>query len=68
VDGILKANVDFPGLTIRYTTEGSETNVKSKVYEKPVQVGATVRVRGYNRVGRGGRICTVQNPSTQTRL
>ena len=44
-DGVLKANVAYPGLTIRYTTDGSEPNVDSPVYTKPVQVGDFARVR-----------------------
>jgi hexosaminidase len=53
-DGVLKSNVAFPGLTIRYTADGSEPNVDSPVYTKPVQVGNFVRVRAFNSVGRGG--------------
>jgi len=53
-DGVLKSNVAFPGLTIRYTADGSEPNVDSPVYTKPVQVGNFVQVRAFNSVGRGG--------------
>ncbi len=52
-EGVLHANVAFPGLTIRYTTDGSLPDMQSAVYRKPVQVGhAEVRVAVFDRRGR----------------
>jgi hexosaminidase len=58
-EGVLTANVEFPGLTIRYTTDGSEPNADSRIYTEPVQVGTTARVRAFATNGRGGRSCVV---------
>jgi len=64
-EGVLKANVAFPGLTIRYTTDGSEPNANSQLYEEPVHVGPTAAVRVFNSIGRGGRSCVVDDPITR---
>jgi hexosaminidase len=54
-DGILYANSEFPGLRIRYTTDGSEPDMRSKEYSSPVKVSGTVRARSFNTLGRGSR-------------
>jgi len=60
-NGNLKANVRFPGLTIRYTTDGSEPNKKSTIYTQPVKVeGKEVRLRVFNSEGRSGRDCEME--------
>ena len=64
-DGILKANVSFPGLTIRYTTDGSEPDVNSQLYTEPVRVGLIAGVRVFNSIGRGGRSSVVYNSDLQ---
>ena len=60
-NGLLKANVRFPGLTIRYTTDGTEPTKNSALYAKPLKVeGTKVRLKVFNEKGRSGRGCTVQ--------
>jgi hexosaminidase len=59
-EGILKANVSFPGLSIRYTTDGSEPNAKSTRYVMPAAVAGTARLRSFDPKGRGSRTSTVQ--------
>jgi hexosaminidase len=54
-DGVLTANISFPGLRIRYTTDGSEPGRNSPEYVSPVKADGPVRVRAFNSVGRGGR-------------
>jgi hexosaminidase len=39
---ILKANVTLPGLTIRYTTDGSEPNENSEIYLAPIIINNPV--------------------------
>jgi len=39
VNGQLEANVAFPGLQIRYTTDGSEPTADSPLYDGPLEVG-----------------------------
>jgi hexosaminidase len=53
--GTLKANVAFPGLTIRYTTNGEEPTDKSAVYTAPVKVSGTVRLKSFDAAGRSSR-------------
>ncbi|MCK5137604.1 MAG: carbohydate-binding domain-containing protein [Bacteroidales bacterium] len=60
MNGQLYANIDFPGLTIRYTTDESEPNVDSPVYRGPVQVSGKVSLRSFDTRGRGSRISVVE--------
>ena len=39
---ILKANVTLPGLTIRYTTDGSEPHENSEIYLAPIIINNPV--------------------------
>lgn len=56
-DGKYVANEQFPGLTIRYTTDGKEPNAKSKPYKEPVAGdGKLLRFRAFNTTGRGGNV------------
>lgn len=60
-DGTLYANVRFPGLTLRYTVDGSEPNDSSAVYDKPVIVGdKTVKIAAFSHRGRKGRTAQVR--------
>ncbi len=59
-NGMLKANIAFPGLTIRYTTDGSEPTDKSTQYTIPVKVSGNVNVRAFNQLGRGGKVFKVE--------
>jgi hexosaminidase len=53
-DGTISANVQMPGFTIRYTTDGSEPDINSKVYEGPIDA-SSAKLRVFSRNGRGGR-------------
>jgi hexosaminidase len=59
-NGRLHANTDFPGFIIRYTTDGSEPDVKSAVYCEPVEVSGPVKLRAFNKQGRAGRSIEVR--------
>jgi hexosaminidase len=54
-NGILSANVGYPGLVIRYTTDGSEPALNSLLYESPVNVSGTVRLRSFDLSGKSSR-------------
>ncbi|WP_437970501.1 family 20 glycosylhydrolase [Sorangium sp. So ce260] len=54
-DGRLVANVAFPGLQIRYTTDGAEPDAASAVYSGPVAVSGVVKLRTFDTRGRGSR-------------
>ncbi len=58
-DGILKANVEFPGLVICYTTDGSEPNEGSAVYEGPVEVKGVVKLKSFDASGKSSRVSDV---------
>lgn len=59
-DGLLYANVDFPGLSIRYTTDGSEPGTDSPLYSEPVEVSGKVMLRSFDTRGRGSRVSMVE--------
>jgi hexosaminidase len=54
-DGVLHANVEFPGFIIRYTTDGSEPDQNSKQYTGPLKISGPVVVRTFDVSGKGGR-------------
>jgi len=53
-EGRLLANCEFPGLTIRYTLDGSEPTVDSAVYTAPVEVSGASRTRTVTEGPRAG--------------
>ncbi len=59
-DGMLKANTAFPGLTLRYTTDGTEPTASSPLYDGPVAVSGTVKVKTFDTQGRGSRTAVVR--------
>lgn len=60
-NGQAMANVNLPGLVIRYTTDGSVPTAKSAVYSKPVQTKGTLQFRVFTSTGKGGRTVKVFN-------
>lgn len=54
-DGMLKANIEYPGLIIRYTTDGTEPQRNSMIYEGPVRVSGKVTLKAFDLTGRSGR-------------
>lgn len=60
-DDELKANVAYPGLEIRYTTDGTEPDAESPVYEEPVALtdDSEVKLRTFDTRGRGSRVVRV---------
>jgi hexosaminidase len=59
-DGVLKANIAYPGMTIRYTTDGSEPTSNSPQYTEPVEVNGAVKLRAFSTTGRSGRVVEVR--------
>jgi hexosaminidase len=58
-DGKLNANTAYPGLQIRYTTDGTKPTVESYLYNSPVAVKGMIKLRSFNSIGRGSRVATV---------
>jgi hexosaminidase len=61
--GQLRANTAYPGLRLRYTTDGTTPTTASPRYTGPVKVGpdGVVKVRSFSSTGRGSRVVTVEN-------
>lgn len=57
----VKANVQLPGLTIRYTTDGSEPTANSAVYSQPLPVSKNIKMKTFGANGRAGKTIEV-NP------
>jgi hexosaminidase len=55
-DGKLEANIAFPGLVIRYTTDGSGPVENSAIYPGPIDVSGTIKLRAFDSRGRGSRV------------
>ncbi|MEP6737342.1 MAG: family 20 glycosylhydrolase [Chryseolinea sp.] len=58
--GELKANVEYPGLIIRYTTDGTEPTDKSIVYNGAVKVKGIVRIRSFDVSGRSSKVIEIK--------
>ena len=59
-DGAVHANVELPGLAIRYTTDGSEPTLSSHLYKSPIPANGTIKFKTFDTRGRGGRTVTVE--------
>lgn len=60
-NGIVKANIQLPGLTLRYTTDGKEPDVNSKMYTGPVSEKGIFKVKAFSSNGRSGRVATLKS-------
>jgi hexosaminidase len=60
-NGAVWANIQLPGLTIRYTINGDEPTNQSTVYQKPITLKGIVKLRAFDDKGRGGRTITIIN-------
>jgi len=59
-NGQLKANVEYPGLAIHYTTDGSEPKIGSPRYTGPVAVGGLVKLKCFDAAGRASRTVEIR--------
>ncbi|WP_276371253.1 family 20 glycosylhydrolase [Chryseolinea sp. H1M3-3] len=58
-NGKLKANVAYPGLIIRYTTDGTEPTLNSLKYENPVDIKGTILLKSFDASGKASRVVQV---------
>ena len=58
--GKLIASTEYPGLEIRYTTDGSDPTAASARYTKPIAVRGTVKLSTCDTRGRVSRVTTVE--------
>ena len=63
--GEIKANVALPGISIHYTTDGTEPTMQSPVYTAPVPATATFNFKTFDASGKSGRTITVKKAGTQ---
>ena len=61
-DGKLHANSAFPGMSIRYTTDGSDPDINSQPYEEPVEAAGTLKISIFNTKGRCSRTVELKAP------
>jgi hexosaminidase len=62
-DGKYVANTQFPGLIIRYTTNGQDPDAKSKIYNDAVtNEGNTIKFRAFDTKGRGSNVSEPVTP------
>jgi len=61
-DGLLEANVEFPGLQIRYTTDGSEPQHDSSLYTGKIKLSVdSVKLKAFDASGRSSRTVIVES-------
>jgi hexosaminidase len=59
-NGRYAANLQFPGMVIRYTTDGKDPDSKSREYKDPVSAtGNGIKFRAFDTRGRGGAIAEI---------
>jgi hexosaminidase len=58
--GMLNANIAFPGLVVRYTTDGTEPTTSSTLYTEPVAVQGTVKLKAFDTRGRSSRTSVIE--------
>ncbi len=65
-DGYLKANTEYPGLKIYYTTDGSDPTGDSEIYTAPVQIpgeDAVIKLKAFDKAGKASKTMTVSADS-----
>ncbi|RMF27067.1 MAG: beta-N-acetylhexosaminidase [Bacteroidetes bacterium] len=65
IEGLLHVNVAFPGLSVHYTTDGSEPTPDSPRYTEPFPPTATTRLKTFDQRGRSSREVIVEAPQAQ---
>jgi hexosaminidase len=60
-DGRVRANIQFPGMTLRYTLDGTEPSEGSLVLSGDLPALGTVKVAAFDAVGRKGPTVTAES-------
>lgn len=59
-NGQLEANLQLPGFTIRYTTDGTDPEKNSQIYKTAIPLKGVVKLRAFDETGRGGRTVLIR--------
>lgn len=59
-NGQLEANLQLPGFTIRYTTDGTDPGKNSQIYKTAIPLKGAVKLRAFDETGRGGRTVLIR--------
>ncbi|MBE0422964.1 MAG: chitobiase/beta-hexosaminidase C-terminal domain-containing protein, partial [Lutibacter sp.] len=59
--GKVKANIQQPGFVIRYTADGTEPNINSKIYTKPIVEKGKITLSAFSNNGRKGKSTIIEN-------
>ena len=60
-EGKVHANTQLPGLTIRYTSDGSDPVPGSRKYSEVVTEKGKLRFAAFDSIGRRGRVMEIEN-------
>jgi hexosaminidase len=63
-NGKVVVNMQLPGLTIRYTTDGKEPTAKSNIYTGPITGKGKIKLKAFNTKGRSSRLIEVDNAAS----
>lgn len=61
LNGKVNANIQQPGFTIRYTTDGSEPTINSEIYKTPIAAKSKIMLCAFSSNGRKGKTTTIDN-------
>jgi hexosaminidase len=60
-NGKVNANIQQPGFTIRYTTDGSEPTINSEIYKTPIAAKGKITLCAFSSNGRKGKLTVIEN-------
>jgi hexosaminidase len=60
-EGKVIANIQLPGFTIRYTTDGKEPGAESMLYDTPISDKGLIKLKAFDRRERSSHTISIQN-------
>ena len=58
-DGRVSANIAFPGLDLRYTTDGTDPGVTAAAFRESIPFSPKIKLRSFDKRGRGSRTVNI---------